>query len=362
MPLYEREISIVPEYYVDIEYNNQIKRIEVISESTRGGRLQLKRKLFASCVFINNLSTPFLRQMPYIKDDNEYLFYRFLSFRRHLQEMKNLIVLDNKTPKILKRLAQTTDMIAPVLDDKLYNEIMTFVAVNLDNRDIQLLNEYANICGNIASIMDSPELLYRMICDGKIEDMYNVLTNSTDELYMRKNLDKKSIDKLVEFKDIYIKKILSLKSANEIQKYKTEVFDNAYTDAHGVWESAMYSQYKNPEKIKEYAKSFDNIFMIAGIHPIEIYWMNYNTVGILEDDFTKNITDIDYFVKENGLLKMDYKIIKPSEISEGVLSSTIYVKYKQTEQELKNYEVIKNKLLADKKNFKIKKKFVWIRK
>ena len=361
MPLYEREISIIPEYFVDIEYKNKIRRVEIIAESTHGGRLQLKRKLFASCVFVHNFSVPFLKQMPYIKDDDEYLFYRFLSFRRHLQDISNLKVLNERSPKIFKRLAQTTDMIAPALDDDTYKEIIEYIKNNFDNRDVQLLNEYANICTNIAALMKHPNIFLKMINDGKIENMYNVLTSTTEELYERNNVSKEYLQVLTEFKDKTIKKLYSFKTTEEIDNYKKGAFEKEYDIAHDTWIDAMYSQYKEPDKVNKYIELFNNIFLAAGIHPIEIYWLNANTVGIIEDDFTKNIKDMNKFAKNNKLVKINYKLIKRSEVPKGALSSIIYVSYDPTDTEVKNYEKLKRQLLIDKQNFKIKRKIVLIK-
>ena len=74
------------------EYN-----IEIVPESFPGTRLQLSRRFFAPAVFVNNYSAKFLKNIPYIKDDNKYLEIRLLSYERHLMELNNIKSAKNPT-------------------------------------------------------------------------------------------------------------------------------------------------------------------------------------------------------------------------------------------------------------------------
>ena len=92
-----------------------------------------------------------------------------------------------------------------------------------------------------------------------------------------------------------------------------------------------------------------------------MYWLNSNTIGILEDDFTKNIKDFREFAKDNKLIDVNYKLIKESEIPNLKIRYDIYARNNSTDSENKAYKNLQDKLLQDKKNFNIKKKVVFFR-
>ena len=346
MPKYKREISIVPEFFINIEYKGKNNFIEIVPESFVGERLQLSRRFFASTVFIHNSSIPFLKSLPYINNDTEYLFYRMLSFRRHLQEINNILVTEDRPVKLLKRLKQTADMISPVLSPKMYNEISEFTAQNLANKDIQLLNEYSNICGNILNIMEHTKLYSKMKQSGDIDYMYNILYLTLDTLDQRGNVDKRAIQIMRDFANTKADNISREELLEKYEKVNNEIV------------KAIYSQMSDKSKIERYIAIFNQIYINAGYHKVSLYWLDKNTIGILKDDFTKNIKDFNDFAKQNNLVTINYKLIKPEQAPSLTLRYDILARYNSTEDENKEYERFKEKLLKDRANFTIKEKFV----
>lgn len=357
MPRYMREISIIPEFFVHINYKGEDKLIELVQEAFLGERLQLSRRFFASGVFVHNKSVSFLKNLNYIENNDDYIYYRMYVFRRHLQEMNNILVMNDRPLKLLKRLKQTADIISPALDDETYTEINEFVYENLNQNKIKLLNEYSNICINILNILDSPSLYIRLQNSGKTDIMYKTLDVVIQSLEADKAIDEKTLKLLKDFRENELKKELSY---NEIPTYRENLIEK-YGIVSDAIASCVLNSDERKEKIEKYISIFNQIYTEAGFHKVSLYWLNSNTIGILEDDFTKNIKDFREFAKDNKLIDVNYKLIKSSEIPNLKIRYDIYARYNSTDSENKAYKNLQDKLLQDKKNFNIKKKVVFIR-
>ena len=342
MPHYKREISIIPEFFVNIDYNGKKNLIEIVPESFLGERLQLSRRFFASTVFVHCLSVPFLQEQPCIKNDEQYLFYRMLSFKRHLQEINNILVMQDRPVKLIKRLMQTADMISPVLSPEMYKEITDFTTKTLNNKDIQLLNEYANICGNVLNLMEHPKLFNRLKKDGSIEIMYKTLDWTTKALENRANIDKETIEVLKNFEE------------KEIKNPNRDKVLEAYEKVNEVIVASTFKQMHGTKEIEKYISIFNQIYIDAGYHKVSLYWLDNNTIGILEDEFTKCIKDFKDFAGENDLVDINYKLIKQNEVPNLSMRYDILARYNSTQEENTEFEKFKQKLLSDRKNFKIK--------
>ena len=84
-----REITIVTDFYVDIKKGTDIVNAEIVAESFTGQRLQLTRRFFVPVVFVGNSSANYLKHLNLLTNDDDYLEYRLLNFKRHLQEFSN---------------------------------------------------------------------------------------------------------------------------------------------------------------------------------------------------------------------------------------------------------------------------------
>ena len=311
MPRYVRSISIIPEFFITIKHNDKDVLVEIVPESFLGERMQLARRFFASSTFTGNKSKKFLKNLSYINDDEKYLYYRMISYKRHLQEISNIQVMKDRPVKMLKRIMQTADIASPLLDKETMDDISQTVLKNMQNRDIQLLNEYSNICTNLLLIQEHPNLYLRLLRDGKIKTMYNVLLSTVKELEERGNV--KDVYSLIEDKD-------------KLDKY-TVMFNKIYTD--------------------------------AGYHRVSLYWLDENTIGILKDDFTKNIKDLKKFAKDNNLADVNYKLVNASQVPKITVRYAVWARYNPTKLEQENFEKMNKAFLDDKKNFKIKTRYVF---
>ena len=357
MPSYMREISIIPEFYVTINNSGRSKVIEIIPESFLGNRLQLSRRFFASNVFVHNKSVSFLKDISYINDKEKYLYYRQLSFKRHLQEMNNILIMEDRPVKLLKRLMQTADIISPVLPVETYNEISEFVYTNLNNHDIQLLNEYTNICGNIFNIMDSPSLFFTLLNNGELEIMYKNIQYTIASLERNGRMAPESIILLKDFQENVMAKIFDLTTRSELKTFREQAMIK-YEKVYNTASKTVLNCLNKPEKIKEFIDIFNQIYENAGFHRVSLYWLDNKTIGIVEDEFTKNIKDFSMFAKENELIDIEYKLIKPNNIPEMKMRYDVYARDNSTDQENEYYKLLQDKLLNDRKRFSIKKKMI----
>ena len=358
MPLYMREISIIPEFFVTVIKNGKSEIVEIVPESFLGNRLQLSRRFFASTVFTHSLSANFLKNLSYINNDEEYIYYRMLSYKRHLQDINNIMVMESRPVKLFKRLMQTADMIYPIITPEFYNEIADFVQKNLNNKDIQLLNEYTNLNTNLLNIMESPSLFFELLESGKIDIMYKTMEYTIVSMEKNGNIDTNTTNAMKIFQTNILNKMFEIKTINELANYRESILDS-YGKVNKLATEAILSQVSKPEKIEYYIKVFNQIYIDAGYHKVSLYWLDNNTLGVVEDDFTKQIKDFKQFAKENDLIDINYKLIKPENVPDMKMRYDIFARYNATEQENQYYERYKNDLLTDRKNFTIKKNLVW---
>ena len=360
MPRYMRTISIIPEFFVKIKSNDKNVTVEVVPEAFLGERLQLSRRFFASTVFVGINSAGYLNNLSYIKEDEDYLYYRMFSYRRHLQEISNLKLIKDRPVKMLKRIMQTADIISPVIDKQDYREIADIVNQNLSDRDIQLLNEYSNICVNIYLIQESPQLFLRLLEEQKIRVMYDTMTKCLDELEMRAEISEGMIDNLRKFQVAQLQKMFLLQNSSEVIAFRDLLLAKNLDNIQRIINKTIFEKLHDKDKLNSYIDLFNKIYTDAGYHKVTLYWLDRNTMGVLNDSFTKNIKDFKQFAAENNLADTEYKLLKPGENPKTAVKYTVWARYNSSYEEDINYQKLRKALLDDKKNFKLKRKFVII--
>jgi len=298
-----------------------------------------------------------LKSLKFLNNEDDYLFYRMFSYKRHLQEITNLQALNNKPVKMLKRIMQTADIISPAIEPEMYSEISQTVKENLANRDVQLLNEYSNICTNLILISEHPDLFLKLNHDGKIQTMYDTMTDSLYELRVRNNVSAGSIYTLRNFQKDDLRKMLELKTAGDTTDFSKNILIKKFDGINKIINSEIVSQMQDREKLESYVKYFEKIYTDAGYHRVTICWLDKNLMGVVKDDFTKNIKDLKVFAKENNLTDVDYKLV--DKIPQISIRYGVWARYSPSETENKNYKTLRQNLLNDKKNFNIKRGIVF---
>ena len=182
MPKYLRGISIAPEVFVTINYEGKSYFVELVAESFWGARLQLKRRMYASNTFVHNFSTKFLKDLKYIKDDEEYFEYRMFSYKHHIQEIENILSAKIRPMKLFKRIRQSADIIYPLLDEEEYKEISDFVTEKLSDKNVVLMNEFSNILDVWSQVAGNPKLFIMLAEKGQISQMYKCLDEVVNDM------------------------------------------------------------------------------------------------------------------------------------------------------------------------------------
>ena len=130
--------------------------------------------------------------------------------------------------------------------------------------------------------------------------------------------------------------------------------------AKSIVNKTIYNRLHDKDKLSDFVKLFNKIYTDAGYHKVTLYWLDRNTMGVSNDKFTENIKDFKQFAKENNLADVDYKLLKPGEVPKAAVKYSVWTRYNPTDTEQANYLKLRKALLDDKKNFKIKRKFVFI--
>ena len=359
-PHYVRSISIIPEFFITVsqkDKSNSAKVIEIVPESFLGERMQLSRRFFASSTFIGIKSKDFLKNLRYLNDDDAYLEARMISFRRHLQEISNIEIMKDRPIKMLKRVMQTADIASPLLDEKVKADISNVILENMQNRDIQLLNEYSNICTTLLLIQGRPNLYLRLLRDGKIKQMHNVLLATVDEMEARGNI--KNVGVLKDFADKTLGKILLMEDTRDVIVFKNAVFEEKFKVVNDIINENAFALMQDKNKMDKYILMFNKLYTDAGYHKVALYWLDKNTIGVLKDDFTKDIKDLKKFAETNELADVDYKLVELSQVPKLTVKYGVWARYNPTKFEQENFERMNKLFLADKKNFKIRLRYVF---
>ena len=118
------------------------------------------------------------------------------------------------------------------------------------------------------------------------------------------------------------------------------------------------------EKVTGYIDTFSKIMDMAGFHKINMCWLDKNLMGIVKDEFTSTIPekDLKLMAKANDLADVEYKFISKSELSGPKVRYAVWVRYKPSAEEEQTWQKMRSQLLDDKKNFRIKRRFLLLSK
>ncbi len=360
---YPREISILPDFYVKIKdkKTGKIKDVELIEESFLGERFQISRRFFVPVVFTGNNSLKYIKTLDYLNDDEKYFEMRMFNYFRYLNEVNVYFDFTVDPVKLVKRMHQCTDIIEPALSEEEKNKIYSDIRTVMNNSDIQATNEYKNIIKNFQMIT-SGQNMYR----NAQKVGYNIsLIKSSN--YVLGNLSenknyKDEIKEIQKFQQKWLALFMNLGKRNEKLTELYDFLDNNYINVSIPLTKIVNKNIKNTQEYFEDYKILENISKNAGYKKIDIYQKDLNTIYILKNDFTKNLSteDLKQLAKENNMPQnIEYKLIDKKSLQKGSRSEFRYIRFKTTKAEDENYKKLKENILKDKANFKIKRKYVF---
>lgn len=356
-----REITIVTDFYVDIQKGDDIINAEIVAESFSGQRLQLTRRFFVPIVFVSNSSANYLKHLSILQDDDKYLEYRLFNFKRHLQEFSNLKEMQERPIKLFKRVLQCTDLILPVLDANTVDDINSTISKNLNNPKIQLINDYQTAFSNLIQITMMPSLYLKAQYNNEVTKHVNSMIKITDEMKALNQFKPEEIALLEKTNSKLQEDLKMLNSEYKLRMYTQDIIQIS-TSVFEMLDNIVKASTSDKEKILGYVETFNKIMRNAGFHKIDICWLNNTTIGVVKDEFTSTIPvkELKQMAKENNLADVDYKFINRAELSGPKVRYAVWVRYNSTDKENQNWELMKSQLLQDKKNFNIKRNFVFL--
>ncbi len=358
---YPREITILPDFYATIKNTktNEVKPIELIEESFLGERFQISRRFFVPIVFTGNDSLRYIQNLEYLNDDQKYIETRMFNYFRYLNEIEIYFeyVIDNV--KLMKRLHQCADIILPALSEEEKTQIYSDISKVFSNKDIKLANDYTNSLKNL-NLLTSNEFIFKSALKyGYLNDILEVSNNSLVEL-SRNEKYKKETNNL---KDIQFQYLIMIKDLNSPKKLKElhDYLDDKFIDISVNTTKIINKNFENRQQILDDYKILKNIFDKAGFHKIEIYRFDLKNIYIVKDDFTKNLSsnDLKNLAKQNNMPNAEYKLIDNKLIKKGSRSELKYVRFNSSKAENEYWQELQDKLLQDKKNYKIKRKYIF---
>ena len=205
-----------------------------------------------------------------------------------------------------------------------------------------------------------PQLFLRLLEEQKIRVMYDTMTKCLDELEMRAEISEGMIDNLRKFQVAQLQKMFLLQNSSEVIAFRDLLLAKNLDNIQRIINKTIFEKLHDKDKLNSYIDLFNKIYTDAGYHKVTLYWLDRNTMGVLNDSFTKNIKDFKQFAAENNLADTEYKLLKPGENPKTAVKYTVWARYNSSYEEDINYQKLRKALLDDKKNFKLKRKFVII--
>lgn len=359
-----REITIGMDYSCILinEKTGEKKEVEIVPEAFNGQRLQLYRRFFVPSVFINEYSAEYLKDLPYMIDDEKYFANRIYDYGRMLQITKNLELEGDRPVKLLKRYMQCADIISPVLEKDVLDDINSTILENLNNENISLINDYSTIMDNILKILDSAQLYEITLKNHDIDRLLSIAESSTTQLHQNGLLIGADYNKIEDFNKKLSSSLYNINSRNDLYS-KYDWFLNYRTKEIMPIETKIANKsIKNKNKLSAYMNIFENIYKDAGFHKVDLYWLEKNKLGVVKDDFTKTINpkDLHKVALENNLVDVNYVFINSKNDVNGYkVRYSVWIRYNPTAKQQNNYLNLREKLLKDKDNYLIKKKVVF---
>ncbi|MBO7673111.1 hypothetical protein J6S88_06870 [bacterium] len=363
MPKYERIVSLTLSFCARINHDGKISYIEIAPELFSTGPLDVAKRLYAPNVFFRNSAIRYLRDLYALTDDETYLKNLLYCYADHLKVIYPEDAFEFNPIKIFKRTLQLADMAAPILGDEEYKEIHEFIYENLQNRDIQLLNEYINICDIIGRMFKSPKLYTSFIYSKKVYPLIKTLKDVLAEMEERGNIPPEDMKIFESYVQDCVFDVLKMKEFNAIEEFQKFVIDRRFRKE--VMPKVSHATLKNVtdvEKMQSIINRLKNIYFDAGFRYMHIWIQDSNTFILEENEFSKNIKDFKDFAQQSDLADdMNFKVLPKKKIPKSYLRYQIWGRYNTTPEQDEYYEQIKKVLLANKHKFKINKKTYFVK-
>ncbi len=358
-----RELTVSTAYFADItdEKSGKTTRVEIIEETFNGKRFQTTFRQFVPHVYTDILSMDFVKNIV-PEDDDKYIDQRLGDYLRHCKDIHFINGIGEVNPlKVVKRILQCTDILAPIIPQNKLKEIHKEIYSVLSDETIALINDYYVGSTEISDILASKNLSLKLMDNGKLEVLIKETGDILKELEKSKKLTDSELKPLFQYQE----SLNSLK--NDYSKLSE--FSQATYIQHEIYVDKLMSEHiKNKEYFIECNNYLAGLLRAAGIRIIRLYQdpEKPNIVYVIKDDNSKDIklSEFGKIGLENAYYTYIYddnttfKFIDEKDFKGDILRIDLnWVRYNPTQSEDKEFEKIKEQLLKDKKNYKMKIRF-----
>ena len=363
MPKYMRVVSIALNFQAKIKHNGKISYVRFIPESYNMGLLDPIHRMYVPNIFIGNHVQRYIKELYSFSDEDLYLKNLWYCYADHLKVIYEKDAYKLHPIKVFKRIIQLTDMMAPVLGEKESQEIYEYAASIMNNRDIQLLNEYINILDFLGRTIKSKNLYSVLKNDNKVSDLIKTLENVVSELKARGNVKSEDMKVLEEYltKDVY--NLINLPDISDAAQLQKDVQDEKYNEViTPLVSDIIFYNIHDHEKLQSIVTRLKNIYDNSGAKFMYLYPAGADTFIVEKNEFTDSIKDFKDFAYKNDLApNMKFKVLPKEQIPANYLKYRAFVRYNTTKAQDEYYEKVKNILLENRDEFKIRQKryFVW---
>jgi len=360
---YMRIVSLSLTFRAKIKRNGKIHEIEMIPELRSTGPLAMEYRLYAPNVFFKNSAKEYIEDLYALQDEKLYIKWFLFCYADHLKVIYPDDAFEFNPIKIFKRTLQLTDMVAPVLGDAQTQEIYNYIYENLQNRDIQLLNEYINISDILAHTFKAGKMFSSFKTDKKIVPMAQILDSVVKEMKQRGNIRPEDMKILEDYVTVDIKSQLSAVSHEVVAKKQKEELDDKFKNIITplISKIALYTV-TDADKMHSIIDKLKNIYIHAGFHYVSLSVANSNTFYVEKDEFTSNIKDFkDFAIKNNLAEDMNFKVLPKDQIPRNLLKYRVWVRYNPTKEQEAYFNQIKQTLLENRNEFKLNQKRFFVK-
>ncbi len=356
-----RELTTTIDYYFDIVdiKTKKIHPITVVASVGEGKPIyQPKFKYFVPNAYTNMKGLRYLHKLISNLDDENYIKTRLTNYYNHFALLTYGNSKSSDSPlKIVKRLLQCTDILAPILPGAVVKQIHDSTYSILENPTIVLINDYY-VANNTLYEITKATSFYEELEKNKevsthIMNMEGILNDMINDPQLKYSELKPLFDyqrgiSRAKFDIKALQNIMKSKSYKEITDYTTDM---------------MYKKMPANNKIDTYITYLNKVIETAGIYNIKFYKKDKEHIYVFKDNFTKNLnlTELTNMEITNGNntrinnagAKFEY--IEPNDYYQDIKKITYgWVRYNPTELQEAIYQDIKKYFIKDKHNYHLR--------
>lgn len=361
MQTYVREFSVIFDFFIEVKdlRSGEIKRMEVVPESFFGERLQYSRRMFVPNIFTGFSSIAYLNSLKFLKDDDTYLANRLYNFERYIFVFEYNLAKDLMHVKMLKRLHQAVDAFSPLLSKKEKSEFYSIISAYLNDKNLVCLNDVVNIFTILKKITENKQVFVYFRNNGQLEKLDDCFNKTINSL---RDSGKFDTYQLIQIENLYKeinRAIYSVDTDNKFVNLHTLVVKNRLKLFKIT--KRMFPVIVDKDKLLYIDEVLKQKFLKAGYKKIKCYWLDAETIGVVQNDDYKYISEVMFkkFALLSGLPNVNYKYIKQSDLKDKIYAHTdLWIRINTTKEEDSYFENMKKMLLIDRKNYSVKTKFI----